>query len=66
MPVLHKYNTLRPGREVWKTEKLTPIKAIKEHCYNCSGGFYAEIKKCAIKSCPLYPFRLGKAHAKKI
>lgn len=39
---------------------LTPVKAIKKHCLDCSGGFKKEVRECIIQDCPLYPFRLGK------
>lgn len=39
---------------------LTPIRAIRANCVECSGGSKNEVKLCAIPSCPLYPYRLGK------
>ena len=51
------------GYEV--TKNLTPIKAIRENCYNCAGFNYAEVKRCGIKTCPLYPFRMGKTGTKR-
>lgn len=46
----------------------TPIKAIRLFCCECM-GFYGnyktlaeEIKQCSAPTCPLYPYRLGKAH----
>ncbi|GIU70440.1 MAG: hypothetical protein KatS3mg002_1676 [Candidatus Woesearchaeota archaeon] len=41
-------------------KKLTPIKAIRKHCLECSSGIPSEVKNCIITDCPLYPFRLGK------
>lgn len=38
---------------------MTPIKAIRAHCIQCSGGNRAEVRKCVIDDCPLYPFRMG-------
>ena len=38
---------------------LTPIKAIRAKCMDCSNNQYAEIKNCIVKNCPLYPYRLG-------
>ncbi len=45
--------------------RLTPIKAIREKCIDCSGGF-AEVRNCpcfedkeAIEICFLYFYRLG-------
>lgn len=39
---------------------LSPVKAIKKHCLECSGDNAKERKNCAIKKCQLYPYRLGK------
>lgn len=39
---------------------LSPVKAIKKHCLDCSGGSKKEVRECIIQDCPLYPFRLGK------
>ncbi len=40
--------------------KLTPLKAIRRKCFECSGFSVREIKNCPVKACPLYPFRFGK------
>lgn len=42
------------------TRELTPMKAIRAHCRDCSGDSNAEIRECGIRTCPLWPFRLGK------
>ena len=39
---------------------LTPIKAIRAWCIDCSGGNRMEVRKCEHKKCPLFPYRLGK------
>ncbi len=39
---------------------ITPTKAIRLHCLDCSNGQYKEVQNCVIDSCPLYPFRVGK------
>lgn len=39
---------------------LTPIKAIRKKCVDCSGGILKEVKECPIEYCPLHPFRMGK------
>lgn len=39
--------------------KLTPLKAIRRYCIECSGDSYNEVRNCPIKECPLYPFRFG-------
>ena len=39
---------------------LTPLKAIRAKCIECSCGQTKEIKLCNLKNCPLYPYRMGK------
>jgi hypothetical protein len=39
---------------------LTPLKAIRAWCLDCSGRQWSEVKKCVIPDCPLYPYRFGK------
>ena len=39
---------------------LTPIKAIRAYCIECSGGMTKEVKLCPGENCPLYPYRMGK------
>jgi len=41
-------------------KRLSPLRAIREKCIDCSGGSTKEVKLCVIPDCPLYPFRLGK------
>jgi hypothetical protein len=48
------------GRE---PPKLTPIKAIREKCLDCSGGSRQEVRLCPITRCALWPYRLGKRPA---
>ncbi len=40
--------------------KLTFSKAIRLKCLDCSCGSPSEVKFCAVKQCPLFPFRFGK------
>lgn len=47
-------------------EVLTPIKAIRVHCIECSGGQNKEVKECPITKCPLYPYRMGKRPKKDV
>lgn len=44
-------------------EKITRSKAIRLKCLDCCGGVAAEVRSCAMDSCPLHPFRMGKADA---
>lgn len=39
---------------------MTPMKAIRLKCLECSNGSSKEIKLCPMDDCPLYDFRLGK------
>lgn len=48
-----------------RTKQLTPMKAIRKNCLDCSGGSVGEVRECVITDCPLYNFRLGKNPARK-
>jgi len=39
---------------------LTPIKAIRAKCMDCSNQQYSEVTRCPIINCSLYPYRFGK------
>jgi hypothetical protein len=39
---------------------LTPLKAIRAKCINCSGFELKAIKNCQHLDCPLYTLRMGK------
>ena len=39
---------------------MTPVKAIRQKCIDCCCGDLSEVRKCELKSCALYPFRMGK------
>jgi hypothetical protein len=41
-------------------KRLTPLKAIRAKCLDCSAGQPSEIRNCVITICPLYPYRFGK------
>ena len=38
---------------------LTPLRAIKYKCVDCSGGNRAEVRNCTVTMCSLWPFRPG-------
>lgn len=40
--------------------KLTPLKAIKKHCLECSGYEKKEVRECKITDCVLFEYRLGR------
>ena len=37
----------------------SPLKAIRRHCLECSGGSQAERRLCPCRGCNLHPFRHG-------
>lgn len=39
---------------------MTPLKAIRAKCLECSCGSPSEVKLCPMTDCALYEFRLGK------
>lgn len=41
-------------------KRITPLKAIRLKCLDCSCGSPKEVKLCTAEACPLYPFRFGK------
>ena len=57
MPVKH---TFTYGTNEPITKELSPIKAIRWKCRECSNNSAAEIRDCEITLCPLHPFRFGK------
>lgn len=40
-------------------EGLTPLKAIRAKCIDCSGGSVYEPANCTVERCPLYIYREG-------
>jgi hypothetical protein len=40
-------------------EKLSPMKAIREKCIECSGGYKREVVLCVVPECALFVFRRG-------
>lgn len=41
-------------------KRVTPMKAIRLKCLDCSCGSSNEVKLCTVEKCPLYPYRFGK------
>jgi len=39
---------------------LTPMKAMRAKCMDCTCDQVAEIRECTIKLCPLWPYRMGR------
>lgn len=46
-------------------KRLTPVRAIRLKCLDCSAGSSNEVKLCLIEDCPLYKYRFGKNPARK-
>lgn len=40
-------------------DKPSMAKAIRAKCMNCAGEQEAEVRKCAIVDCHLFPYRFG-------
>lgn len=39
---------------------LRPLKAIRTHCMDCQGNNKAEVRRCPIATCTLWPYRMGR------
>jgi hypothetical protein len=39
---------------------LTPLKAVRAKCIDCSGSELKEVRNCSLVECPLYHLRMGK------
>ena len=55
------------GLQKNSTGKMTPGRAIRKFCLNCTGGVYGEVESCdgdgtdhAYYACPFHPYRLGR------
>ncbi len=46
-------------------KKLTPVRAIRQYCLDCSGFQPKEARLCPATDCPLFTYRLGKNPARK-
>ncbi|MFZ7134326.1 MAG: hypothetical protein ACOWWR_18420 [Eubacteriales bacterium] len=42
------------------SKTLTPLKAIRAKCLDCSSMSKNEVRLCEFKGCPLYHFRFGR------
>lgn len=47
-----------------RVTKITPMKAIRAKCIDCSCGEKKEVRLCLIEWCPLWPYRMGKRPTK--
>lgn len=46
--------------EVPEEKRLTPLKAIRAKCLDCSGDSKKELALCPVEDCPQWPFRCGR------
>jgi hypothetical protein len=46
-------------RRINAMKNLTPLRAIRQKCLECSAGQPSEVKHCPCTECPLYPYRMG-------
>lgn len=49
-----------------KSYRLTPMRAIRAKCLDCSGGSLTEVRECRVMYCPLRPYRSGKKPGKTL
>lgn len=35
------------------------LDVIRQNCIDCSGGNQAEVRRCAMIACPMWPYRMG-------
>lgn len=42
------------------TKALTPMKAMRAKCLDCTCQQMVEVRNCTVKSCALYPYRMGR------
>lgn len=40
-------------------QKRPILSAIRENCIGCAGGSPAEVRRCHLTKCPLWPYRMG-------
>lgn len=38
---------------------MTPLKAIRAYCMDCSNQSFKEVRLCVIPDCPLFQYRFG-------
>ncbi len=41
-------------------DRRTPVQSIREKYKDCTSNQFREIKECWIKTCALWPYRMGK------
>lgn len=58
VPLMHPQENQFSGED-W-CDRITPRKAIRARCLDCSGASYVEVTRCTFSSCSLHPHRFGK------
>jgi len=48
------------GENEIREVNLTPIKAIRLKCLDCTAGQPKIVRECHINDCPLWPYRMGR------
>ena len=48
------------GTKTVLASSLTPMRALRAKCLDCSDGSAKEVKLCCISECPLWVYRFGK------
>lgn len=43
-----------------REKTLTPMRAMRAKCMECSNFKWSEVRDCEMKDCPLWVYRLGK------
>jgi len=43
----------------YSMKSITPLKAIRAKCLDCSNRQPSEVRKCPIDDCPLFIYRFG-------
>lgn len=43
-------------------QKLSPLKAIRAKCLDCSCDSYQEVGNCPVTTCAIWPYRFGKGN----
>ena len=56
MAVFHRYRI----KDGYDEKVISPMRAIRLKCMDCSGWQQKEVEKCAAKECPIWCFRMGK------
>jgi hypothetical protein len=41
------------------SDKRSPLRSIREKCIDCCAGNKAEVARCQMRTCALWPFRMG-------